>query len=267
MAGSVDVETWLAQGRLAYPDVELDDASFHTAAGRHEVSDESIQGADLFLATACARGLPSAVRYFEQEYLEKIPRWLKLPPEDADVVAEVRQRVATRALVGREGAPPRIAQYAGRGPLWAWVRIIALREHARLRRELGRQGAVEVSDDDELDRLARSGELSADLLALRGQYQAAMMAAFRAAIVALPPRERTLLRLAYVDALSLDAIGRMYGVNKSTVSRWLATCRAELLAGAGERLRAELAIPADAIESLLGIMPRDLDVSLHGLLA
>jgi hypothetical protein len=72
--------------------------------------------------------------------------------------------------------------------------------------------------------------------------------------------------LAYVDQVSLDAIGRMYGVNKSTVSRWLASCRAELLAAACEHLRAALGIPVADVESLLGLMPRDLDVSLSGLL-
>jgi len=257
------VETWLAEARRLFPDVELEDAAFRAATTAH---DGELQGADLYLATACARGDAAALRRFESDYLAKVPHWLKLPPGDHEIVAEVRQRVATRALVGRDGTPPRIAQYTGRGPLWAWVRIIALREHARLRHELGRQHAVEVGTDDELDHLARSGELSADLVAVRARYQPAMTAAFRAAIAALAPRDRTLLRLAYVDGLSLDAVGRMYGVNKSTVSRWLATCRGEVLASAGERLRAELGIPAGDVESLLGLMPRDLDVSLDGLL-
>jgi RNA polymerase sigma-70 factor (ECF subfamily) len=104
------------------------------------------------------------------------------------------------------------------------------------------------------------------LLALRARYQAPETAAFRHAIAARAPRDSTLLRLAYVDQVSLDAIGRMYGVNKSTVSRWLATCRAEVLAAACDHLRAALGIPAADVESLLGLMPRDLDVSLSGLL-
>lgn len=261
------VDGWLRDGRLAHPDVALDDQAFQAAvAARPAGDDAAVHGADLYLAVACARGEPAAVRRFERDHLAKVPRWLKLGAEGAEVVAEVAQRVAARVLVGADGAPPRIAQYTGRGPLWAWVRVVALREHARLRTERARTAGREVGDDDALDQLARTGELPPDLVALRARYQAPVTAAFREALAARSPRERTLLRLAYVDQVSLDAIGRMYGVNKSTVSRWLATCRAEVLAAACEHLRAALGIPAADIESLLGLMPRDLDVSLSGLL-
>lgn len=261
------VLTWLRDGRRAHPGVALDDAAFLAAvAARPPGDDAAVQGADLYLAVACAAGDPAAVQRFERDHLAKVGAWLKLGAGQDDVVAEVRQRVAARVLVGGDGAPPRIAQYAGRGPLWAWVRIVALREHARLRTERARTDGREVNADDEFDRLARTGELSAELLALRSRYQGPVTAAFRHAIAARAPRDRTLLRLAYVDEVSLDAIGRMYGVNKSTVSRWLATCRAEVLAAACDHLRAALGIPAADIESLLGLMPRDLDVSLSGLL-
>lgn len=267
VAASDPVLTWLRDGRRVHSDVALDEVTFRAAvAARPPGDDAGVQGADLYLAVACAAGDPAAVAIFEREHLAKVGAWLKLGAGHDEVVAEVRQRVATRVLVGGDGAPPRIAQYAGRGPLWAWVRVVALREHARLRTERARTDGREVSADDELDRLARTGELPADLLALRARYQAPVTAAFRQAIAARSPRDRTLLRLAYVDQVSLDAIGRMYGVNKSTVSRWLATCRAELLAAACDQLRATLGIPADDVESLLGLMPRDLDVSLSGLL-
>ena len=260
------VLSWLRDGRRAHPGVALDDEAFAAAvAARPPGDDGAVQGADLYLAVACAAGDPAAVQTFEREHLAKVGAWLKLGAGHDEVVAEVRQRVAARVLVGAADAPPRIAQYAGRGPLWAWVRVVAVREHARLRTERSRTEGREVGDD-ELDQLSRTGELPADLLALRSRYQAPVTAAFRHAIAARAPRDRTLLRLAYVDQVSLDAIGRMYGVNKSTVSRWLATCRAEVLAAACDHLRASLGIPADDIESLLGLMPRDLDVSLSGLL-
>jgi RNA polymerase sigma-70 factor (ECF subfamily) len=261
------VSRWLAEGRRLYPDVELDAAGFAAAVAGPSADDDADQllGADLYLAAACARGDDAAVRRFEQDLLARIPAWLKLPPDEQEIAAEVRHRVAARALVAKDGAPPPIAGYRGRGPLWAWVRIIALREHARLRRELGRHRTAELGEE-ELDRLARTGEVPAELATLRARYQPAMMAAFRAAIVALPARERTLLRLAYVDGLSLESIGRMFAVNKSTVSRWLSSCRADLLRDAADRLRAELDLSGEEVESLLGLMPRDLDTSLHGLL-
>lgn len=263
-AGSV-IDAWLAEGQRRFPEVELDADAFRASVRAH-VGTDDVQGGDLYLATACARGDEAALRRFDADYLAKIPHWLKLPARDEEILREVRQRVAARALVGGNGTPPRIASYAGRGPLWAWVRIIALREHARLRSELGRQQAIEVNADDELAELARSGELSADMLAIRARYQPAMTEAFRAALAALSAHDRTLLRMVYVEGVSLQAAGRMYGVNKSTISRRLATVRADLLADAGRRLRHEIGIPVDELESLLGLMPRDLDVSLDGLL-
>jgi len=259
------VDAWLAEGHRRFPEIELDADVFRGSVQHHATGDD-IQGGDLYLATACARGDDAALRRFDADYLGKIPHWLKLPTSDDEILREVRQRVAARALVGSNGAPPRIASYAGRGPLWAWVRIIAHREHARLRAELSRQQAIEVNADDELAELARSGELSADLIAMRARYLPAMTDAFRAALGALAAQDRTLLRMVYVEGISLEAAGRMYGVNKSTISRRLATLRADLLEDAGRRLRREIGVPADELESLLGIMPRDLDVSLDGLL-
>ncbi len=254
--GSDLADTWLTEGREAFPEITVDEAAFRAA-----VALGCTEGRDLFLAVACAAGDAAAVRRFERDHLDRIASWLKLSTAENEIVDEVRQRVAARILVGREGEAPRIAQYTGRGPLWAWVRVIALREHARLRREDGRPSTgIEAAE-----RLARSAELSPELLALR-EHRDAMMEAFRASLRALPATDRTLLRLAYVDALSLDAIGRMYGVNKSTISRRLATCRAEILVAAAARLRERLAMPAGDIESLLAVMPRDLDVSLLGLL-
>lgn len=246
----------MTEGRQAFPEVTLDEAAFRAAVG-----EGCTEGRDLFLAVACAQGDAAAIRQFERDHLDRVASWLKLPATEHAIVDEVRQRVAARILVGREGEPPRIAQYTGRGPLWAWVRIIALREHARLRREDGRA----TTGIEAAERLARSAELSPDLLALR-EHRDAMLEAFRVSLRALSAEDRTLLRLAYVDSLSLDAIGRMYGVNKSTISRRLATCRAEILAAAATRLQERLAIPAGDIESLLAVMPRDLDVSLLGLL-
>lgn len=219
---------------------------------------------DLDLAHACAAGDAAAVQRFQREHLTKVAGWLKLSASERAIVEEVSQRVAARILVGRDGEPPRISQYTGRAPLWAWVRIIALREHARLRREHGRETAT-TDLTAAAEQLARTNELSPDLLALR-EHRETLMTAFRAAVAGLAAPDRTLLRLAYVDALSLDAIGTMYAVNKSTISRRLGAIRADILARATQQLRAELALPAADLESLLGVMPRDLDVSLAGLL-
>jgi RNA polymerase sigma-70 factor (ECF subfamily) len=75
------------------------------------------------------------------------------------------------------------------------------------------------------------------------------------------------LRLFYVEELSCEAIGKIYAVNKATVSRWLSSARADVLDAARGHVRAELQAPAHEVESLLGLVKSGLDISLHALLA
>lgn len=77
-------------------------------------------------------------------------------------------------------------------------------------------------------------------------------------------RERTVFRLHLLDGLSLDEIGRLYGVNKSSVSRWLGAVRAHLLDTARSELAARLA-PGD-LASLVRAFRENLDLSLTRLL-
>lgn len=257
------IDAWLAAARAAWPDVTVAEPTFRAAIDARlalGVAPGELCGADVYLAVACAQGDPAAVAHFERDHVARIASWLGAHERDQVVIDEVRQRVRARALAARDGAPPRVADFSGRGPLGAWVRVIALREHASLCR------ATVDASDDELADLARTGELTPELASLRARYLPTVTAAFRAAIAALPARTRTIMRLCYVDGTSLDAIGRLYGVNKSTVSRWLASARAELLADARARVSSALALPAADVDSLLGGMPRDLELSLHGLL-
>lgn len=256
--------TWLAEARAAYPAIAVTDAGFAAAIEARlalGVPPGELAATDVYLALACAAGDPAAVQRFETDYVARVGQWLAAVEKQAAVIDEVRQRVRTRALVSRDDGPPRIADYSGRGPLGAWVRVIALREHASLHRADGK-----LDSDDELDTLARSGELTPELAAIIARYRPLIVGAFRAAIAELAPRDRTLLRLCYVDGSGLDAIGRIYNVNKSTVSRWLAAARATVLEQARARVRTELAASDPDVESLLGLMPRDLELSLHGLL-
>lgn len=255
---------WLAEARAAWPGVVVDDGSYRAAVEARlalGIPATQLVASDVYLALACARGDAAAIRRFEAEHVARVGAWLGSHERDPAVIDEVRQRVRTRALVARDGAPPRIADYSGRGPLGAWVRVMTLREHASVHRAVG----VDASDD-ELDDLARTGELAPEVASLRARHRGAVTAAFRAAISSLPPRDRTLLRMCYVDGTSLDGVGRIYGVNKSTVCRWLAAARAAVLTAARARLRADLALPPGDVDSLLGLMPRDLELSLHGLL-
>ncbi len=64
---------------------------------------------------------------------------------------EIKQMVMAQLFVGKTGDGA-IAQYSGRGNLRGWIRIIAVREAARMLRAAKR----EISEDEELAKQARA---------------------------------------------------------------------------------------------------------------
>jgi RNA polymerase sigma-70 factor (ECF subfamily) len=75
------------------------------------------------------------------------------------------------------------------------------------------------------------------------------------------------LRLHLVEGLALERIGAMYRTHKSTVSRWLARARQQVLEGTRARLAERLRLSPDELHSLLRDVPGQLELSLPALLA
>lgn len=268
------LEEWLAVGRRAHPDVAIDAALFEATVREQSERTPVIPGAivaDLYLAAACARGDAKAIARVEAETLSAVRAQLARGERDPDVVDEVLQRVRTKLFLAADDRPrPRIAEYSGRGPLAAWVRVVAQRELATLRRERRPAGAAgddaAAAEPDAAAELVAPASLSPELASLRARYLPALARAMRAAIEALEPRQRTLFRLHYVDGLSLERIGALYAVNKGTVSRWLAAAREAVLTRSLALVSAEIGASSADAKSLLGLLVSQLDVSLVGLL-
>jgi RNA polymerase sigma-70 factor (ECF subfamily) len=268
VAGDGDWE----DARRAWPGVELDRAAYeaHVSAVVAELPPGTpLVWSDLYLACACALGVVGAHTAFERAFVQRVPAYLARVERDAAVVDEIAQRVRERLLVARPDGPPRIADYRGRGTLEAWVRVVALRLHATMAAE----GARGVSLDDEADEvaprlrmLAVSGQ-GADLAAAKEEHREAVERAVATALRELPARERTMLSMHYVDGLSLERIGKLYRVDKATISRWLRAARERIADEALARVQDETGATADEARSLLGLLSSTLDLSLGGLLA
>ncbi|MFO0560941.1 MAG: sigma factor-like helix-turn-helix DNA-binding protein [Polyangiales bacterium] len=256
-------ESLRAEAESVYPSVRFDGARHvieeQLASG---VALEELHAVDLLLARRGAQGDRAAVACIERTFIARIAAWLGAIETDALVIDEVKQRVRVLTL---SGSPPKINEYRGRGPLGAWLRVVSLREHAEHYRARGvvARGAV---SDEQLAELAQSEGLSPELACVKARYRPVMSAAFRAAIQGLSARERTLLKLCYVDGLSLDAIGGLYAVNKSTVSRWMASIREQVLDRAIDHARREIDGASDDVEALLSAVRSGVDWSLRGLL-
>ena len=254
------LDALLARARTAFPEVPLDAEAFVAwLAPRADRALPALPVEELFLAWACARGDPAATRALDTHYLARLGPTVGRVDPSPDFLDEVLQQLREKLLVGPS---PRIATYDGAGPLMSWLRAAAVRTALNARRP----GAREVAADDEaLEALPLAGP-DPELAAVRGQHRAVFSEAFRAALATLTPRERNLLRLQALDGLSLSAIGEMYGVNKSTVSRWLAHAHEALLAATREGLAQRLALDPAALDSLLKAMRSSLDLSVARLL-
>lgn len=252
-------------GQRAFPDLAVDADRFaaHVEARLAPGGDPaSLHAADLYLACACAAGDARAVAAFDARYAAEIPAFLAGVERSPAAIEEVRQLVRERLFVAPPGKDPKIAEYSGRGSLASWLRVVTLRVAANRRR--GERPHEDLDAVPEVDVLP---SVDPELAIVRARYRPAFDEALRAAFAGLSARERTLLRMHYLDGLNIDRLGLVFNVHRATVARWIAAAREGLLertmAQLGERLR----LGAGELASLLAVLRTGLEVSLRSLLA
>ena len=168
------------------------------------------------------------------------------------------QRARARLLTELHGAP-RLALYAGRGPVGGFVRAVAV--HLLSDEEAA---SKPTEDDDALAALPEAADVEAGLCRLDQQQQ--FREAFREALATLSPRDRALLRMNLLDGLSIDDLAPMYGAHRATVARWLTAARDLLAARTRQTLAARLGLRPEELESLLGGVLSRFDLSLSRLM-
>lgn len=250
------------EGRRAHPGLPLDFARFaahlrtHVPEGDLAAWALALRSADVYLAAACVAGLPEALRRFEEQIVPGIQaalRGLRLDPASVD---DVLQRLRAHLLVERQGRPAKLASYAGRGSLAGWARVVALRMGLE-----NRSGAYEP-----LVAIAEPAGGDPEIAYLRRHYGEAFRAAVQDALAVLSERERLVLGLYLGEQASLEDIGRVYAVNKSTVSRWMAQARSRLQDEVKRLLHGRLGVRDAEVDSLYRLVQSDLHVSLARLL-
>ncbi len=232
---------------------------------------EAVRAGDLFLAWACVSDDQAAVRHFHAAFLQRLDGPLRRLDSSTGLAEEVRDRLAQDLLVGTDERPPRLREYAGRGELWAWLRITALRAAIKLRRRASREVAVEQSM---LDALAGSPDdpsaepmTDPELTALKGRFAANFKQAFEGSFAALSVRERNVLAQFHLDGLTTDQLGALYRVHRVTVSRWLSRARATLLSGTRSTLMTRLDLTPSECDSVIRIVQSQLDLTIERLIA
>ncbi len=248
---SLTVETVIAAALERWPGLQLDRDRVAAALDERGLAPTSAHAADVALVTALATGDPAALAVFDRELVPDIRGALVRFGRDDDFLAEALQRVRVKLLVGDPS--PRIAEYRGRGRLAAWIQIVAIREALMLQRAGRREGP----SDDALVHLAITDPV---LARTRQVHKDAFATAFRAAFAELDERERTLLRLCFVENAGADDLARLYKVHRVTAFRWLRDARARLLEGTRARFATAANIASSDVDSVMRSLASSLSV-------
>jgi RNA polymerase sigma-70 factor, ECF subfamily len=254
---------YLAAARARWPDFGVDPHVFVRYLAERCSGAElppSAHAADLWLACACAQGVPAAIQQFQREYEPLIARIAARRGASPDVAADVRQQLCERLLVAdvSSGQRAKIGDYRGSGALKSWVASAAATTLLSLQRATKRRR--ERQEPEERDMMLV--RLDPELDYLKQHYSAQVHDAVVAAVLALSSRDKALLRLHLGQRLSIDALGTMYGVNRATAARWLATAREALRRGTVKDLRGRLQLEPRECDSLIALVNSQLDVSL-----
>ena len=224
---------------------------------------DDLHASDLYLACACSQGDGRAIAYFDSFYLERALAGVLRADRSPAGADDMRQLIREHLLVPRGDAPPRICQYLGRGTLLKWLRMVAtalaISQHRRDKGEL-------PLEDEALAELS-ANDAGPETVYLKGRYRNEFNAAFQSALRSLSERERNLLRLYLVQQLTVDQLGRVYHVDRSTISRWISAARSKVLDETRNRLVEMLSVSRTELTSLLRLLRSQLDMSVRYLIS
>jgi RNA polymerase sigma-70 factor (ECF subfamily) len=254
------------RARAAWPGVDVPRDEFLSHLRRclpegadGEAAVRQMRTNDLYLACACARRDAAAIAAFERHCLGVVDEVLSTMSGTCSALTnDVKQQLRVRLLVADADAPG-ILRFSGRGDLRHWVRVMAVREALVLVR--GRQR--ELPTEEELLERAVLPVASPELEFLKRSCQHEFGAALTEAMSALSARDRTLLRQAFVDGLSIDQLGEFYRVHRATAARWLSRAQSSLKKETEDRLMRRWRVQPRELTSILRLVRSGLQISLR----
>ena len=246
----------------AWPHVTVDFERFAEAARAAipgGVDPAELHARDLYLALACLAGDVTAVGLLEKNVVRAVRPSVERACRDGSVSPDDVLQMTLERLLVADGEPPKLSQYTGRGPLVAWVRVVAVREALQGRRKSQRQRAREDSSADEE---AALGSVPIELKLLRARHDAAFSAAVKKAFGELNAEQRMLLRFSALEGLSIDEMAPLVGVHRATVARRLERARSAVFERTRAILRADHGLSESEARSLCVALASEVDVSL-----
>jgi RNA polymerase sigma-70 factor, ECF subfamily len=250
--------------QAAWPSVALDFQRFVAHAqqigfslGIDGAAADPANAADLFLACAAGLGDRAAIEALDERYIAPARHTLKRLDARPEFIDDVIQELRTKLLLPPE---PRILRYGGRGPLLAWIRVAATRIAIDSLRSVREVVGREARDPEALEQV----DFGPEVQLLRAAYREAFQDAMSAAVGALSPKDRNLLRRHLIDHMTLEEMAAPYNVHPATVARRLMGLREEIARSVREHLavRHRSQGGATSLESLAQAIRSEVYVSL-----
>lgn len=224
---------------------------------------EPLSLSELYLACACLRGMDAALELFERHYLAKLPGSLRQSKHSHTTPEDICQLARMKILVPTPEGHPKIAEYTGRGALQSWVRVTAMRIAIKL--QATEKPAPEEDSDTLFSALPAPG-VDPELDAIKRRHQADLRQAMCEAFSTLSSEDRHLLRLYFVDQLSMYELATLFRVSQPTISRWLKITRETVYKETRRHLQARLGLSQRDFQSFLALLDSHLELSISQLL-
>lgn len=248
-----DARQLFEAAQTRWPGVDL---AFDTFLAKLECG-PSPHASDLYLACACSEQNPTAIAAFDQLFAPIVRDAVARLDHSHDFISEVQQILRERLLVGPNA---KIGEYRGDGALAGWLHTAAVRTALNVLRRTKK----ETARPEPLDRFEQI--LDPTIALLRERHVSDVDSALRSAIAALEPKQRLLLNFYYVDGLTLAKIASLEGVGTSTIFRRITAATQTVLASMKQQLSDKLHLSSQSLDSLLGHVRDNIDLSLSGVL-
>jgi RNA polymerase sigma-70 factor, ECF subfamily len=262
LAAALDVA--LDLGVKAWPDLVPDRAGFAVFLGQRVPSDINAPQAlgcrapdELYLAFACLAGNPDAHRHLDERYVTPLIGWLAAQGIAPELSRDTVQWLRVKLLTGER---PLLRAFSGLGTLKGWLRVTTLRQAIRAQRQ------ARASEGEEVSEALADATQDPALQYQRRLYQDEFRRAFGLAVAGLSVRERNLLKQSVLFGATVDDLGALYQIHRSTAARWIAAARTRLAEQTREHMIAQLGLQDADYESILQLIHSQLDVSVTRLL-
>lgn len=263
------LDATIAAGQEEEPDLNFDEVEFSRFLAGYCSRDDpkgdlgELRPGDLLLVFGCTRGETKALRRFDTRFGRDIDVALARSRELELDTDDFRQSLYSKLFAPGPSGRSRMADYQGRADLRSWLRVVTVRMVIDLVRRHKRRDLGHKADEAAVLELPAM-EADPELAYVRKRYQQELRDALREAFDSLSPRERNLLRHFLVQGSSLDYVGQIYDVHRTTVFRWRQKAQRALIDATRDALRERLGQSRE-FDSLVRMLDSQFHLTLRDL--